>query len=535
MDSSLTTGMSPFQTRPFAVSVSTTGSTVFRPPTVQLQFLVAAWLVLYPVILQASTPVQDRLHRMEATTNPLWDAVSPSAQTDIWNTGLNGSGVAFAAICRSMTYANGMPQNDYLPDTSHRCFATTQYAFFNQSAFSVGVSDHATAVCSMLFGDDPEAFHREFGVFHYRGLVPEATANVYEFWHFISSYVLLQACPDVDIITTSLGGYFEDWWTRGLETFAEQYGVVIVASIGNGSNAGDTLLYPGAASNVIGVGDAEPLPSDTRVFPRGDDYVVRAEQSSAGPTLDGRCKPDLVAPGKHLVAVAGSSEDYRVQNCCSSLAAPFVAGVAGLLVERARRDPNLGLVIRSAGSNCVVKAILLNSAVKLPGWHKGDATDEDDHLMTLDYLQGAGVVNANSAHEHLLAGRSQPGDVGPLGWDNNVLAAADEQGNTYRFTAQDSAGTNVTATLVWNRHYDDAYPFNRNECLDADLRLELWAVNKNEALLIDYSDSPVDNVEHVFSSTVAGFTDYEIVVSGRTSDPAKPERYALAWQVSKAP
>ena len=35
---------------------------------------------------------------------------------------------------------------------------------------------------------------------------------------------------------------------------AEHYGLIVVAGIGNGLKAHDPILYPAAASNVIGVG-----------------------------------------------------------------------------------------------------------------------------------------------------------------------------------------------------------------------------------------------------------------------------------------
>ncbi|MBA7629601.1 hypothetical protein ES703_37101 [subsurface metagenome] len=74
---------------------------------------------------------------------------------------------------------------------------------------------------------------------------------------------------------------------------------------------------------------------------------------------------------------------------------------------------------------------------------------------------------------------------------------------------------------------------------DADLRLELWAVDAIDPAndyLLDYSDSSVDNVEHIYCRADANYTNYEIVVS--TSDITDPnptdaaQRYGLAWNVS---
>ena len=88
----------------------------------------------------------------------------------------------------------------------------------------------------------------------------------------------------------------------------------------------------------------------------------------------------------------------------------------------------------------------------------------------------------------------------------------------------------MAATLVWNRLYEDEYPFESLAEKDVDLRLELWAadVNEpNEAILLDLSDSPVDNVEHIYYKLDDKFTDYELVVTGAEN----PCRYGLSWRV----
>jgi hypothetical protein len=79
---------------------------------------------------------------------------------------------------------------------------------------------------------------------------------------------------------------------------------------------------------------------------------------------------------------------------------------------------------------------------------------------------------------------------------------------------------------------------------DANLRLELWAVNPNDPnkdYLLDYSDSKVDNLEHIYARGDANYTNYELVVlfsdsqSPITNDqlPIAAQRYGLAWNVSK--
>ena len=97
------------------------------------------------------------------------------------------------------------------------------------------------------FRQDTNAYNEQVGRFHYEGAVPQAQADVYEFWHFLIDNVFPFSPPDANVITADIGYQFEDWWTRGIEAMAQQNGLTVVVGIGNGSNASDPPLYPGAA------------------------------------------------------------------------------------------------------------------------------------------------------------------------------------------------------------------------------------------------------------------------------------------------
>jgi hypothetical protein len=451
---------------------------------------------------------------------------------------LTGAGVKFAVISRSYTYSDDEPQNDYRPDISQNCFAMSQLGFKDQGTLPSGISPHSTAICSILFGEDPDAFHPEIGQFYYEGATPRAQADIFEFWHFVLNNVYTQIPPDADIITASFGSPFEHAWTRGIELMAESYGTIVVASIGNGSDAHSPVFYPGAGSNIIGVGVVDSVKTEDLATNLANFALAYPEHSSTGPTDNGRCKPDIVAPGNCLVAAFNEPNSYQPTGNGSSFSTPVVAGAIGLLVQKAKEIPELSPAVSPNGGNCVIKAILMNSATKLPYWHKGQLQKDDDPVSPLDYVQGAGMLNSVSAYEHLVAGLSKPGNVPMTGWDLNTLDKIQTQQNIYEIRIDDPTDKLITTTVVWNRHYNMEYPFEPAPEKDCDLRLELWATdpdNPNKDELIDFSDSRVDNIEHIYIPAEAGYKNYKIIVTfsniENLKEPALSQRYGIAWNV----
>ncbi len=449
---------------------------------------------------------------------------------------LTGQDVRFGVVCRSVTYQGDLPQNDYRPNVSHACFGGADLAFHDDGDPETAVSTHATSVCSILFGEDPEATTPYLGPFLYEGAVPAAKAQIYELVHFGEKYILSRSAPSLDVVAMSFGFQFENWWTWGIESLAEHEGLLVVAGIGNGANASDPPLYPGAGSNAIGVGVVNSVRTADPATNLTYFSLASPDQSSLGPTDDGRCKPDLVAPGNCLVAQADDDRAYTMSGDWSSYATPVTAGVVGLLVQAARQDASLAPVLAPNGGNCAVKAILMTSATKLPYWHKGQLTTDDDREAPLDHVQGAGMVNAVEAYRLLHQGPVLPGEVSPLGWDLNELDGSNAQ-RAYRLIVDEPVDKMLTTTLVWNRHYSKEYPFERIAGSDTDLRIEVWAIDPADSsndLLLDYCDSRTDNVEHIYIQTLAGYSVYDVVVSYSDTDAAAariPERYGLAWSV----
>jgi len=198
--------------------------------------------------------------------------------------------------------------------------------------------------------------------------------------------------------------------------------VVILFAAGNAGEDSDadgkvdrtSLGAPGTAKNAITVGATESLrPSGSTpspgfdivwgagswatfypVNPLANDHVSddpggMAAFGSRGPTLDGRIKPDVVAPGTNIVSVRSSTASASgwgvvdanyVYMGGTSMATPLAAGAAALVREYYTRTHGV------EPSAALVKATLANGAQELapgqygspvPYWHREKADSLD--------------------------------------------------------------------------------------------------------------------------------------------------------------
>jgi serine protease AprX len=171
----------------------------------------------------------------------------------------------------------------------------------------------------------------------------------------------------IRVVNLSLDSTVADsYLSDPLDAAAEEawrHGLVVVAAAGNLGGAADAVSYaPANDPYVITVGGVDEHGTPTVA----DDTV--ASWSSRGRTEDGFAKPDVVAPGAHIVGPLGPGSDFAAQcpSCViggryvrlsgTSLAAPIVAGIAadllsahpgwtpdmvkGALVSQVRRTPD---------------------------------------------------------------------------------------------------------------------------------------------------------------------------------------------------
>lgn len=300
---------------------------------------------------------------------------------------------------------------------------TASYIFNNGLAIKQGPKDpygHGTHVAGLI-GSTGSTSSGE-----YQGIAPgtrltilrvldaNGTGYTSDVIAAIDFAVAQRAKFGIDILNLSLGHPIyepaaNDPLVQAVERAAAA-GIVVVVAAGN--FGGDPVTHeagyggitsPGNAPSAITVGAIDPEGTAAR----GDDTI--AWYSSRGPTwYDGFQKPDLVAPGSHLVSdVPTTSMIARsypaglivAKGTCNlsqlsgtSMAAGVVSGVVSLMLE-ASRASHPGARLTPAA----VKAILQYTAFDMPAY---------DQLT-----QGAGALNAAGAVE--LAKAIDPGQ--PLG------------------------------------------------------------------------------------------------------------------------
>jgi hypothetical protein len=280
--------------------------------------------------------------------------------------------------------------------------------------------------------------------------------------------------------------------------YASTFNVLFVSGM---DNVPGTPPAPGTCYNGIGVG-----------------FLCPNSQSSIGPTIDGRAKPDLVV------------QDI----CASSFTTPLVAGAAALLLQAGTSNDGGPGTAPLATNSTVIKALLLNGAVKTTNWTNGVT-------RPLDARYGAGVLNIyNSdlqlrgarhvaiATNSVSAGAPHPptGDTGNVarlrGWDFSSIRNTGQNDRVahYYFDLPPPSGAySGTATLVWKK----------GTGLLPNLDLFLYHVGSNT--LVRSSTSAIDNVEHIFIPRLpAGRYDLQVLKHAG----AGSEDYALAFDFSPA-
>jgi hypothetical protein len=406
----------------------------------------------------------------------------------------------------------GQPEGSESPDISVDAFEVNPFVVgqptnlftWISSAGYAGVFPNTVGTQSVHGNSVAEAF---YGGGAYDSVAPQvAHVNNYDADYFYNHFIAHGLATTNRVVNQSFnfsnpdGSHLslsdEQSVNSDYDDYALQYGVMFVSGAGND---GTNVYAPATTYNGIGVG----------VFPG---------TSSHGPTLDGRCKPDITAAGALV----------------TSFSTPYVSGSAAVLVQAGMRGDG-GADTNAASDNRTIKALLLNGAVKPANW-------TNSVIAPLDARYGAGILNAfNSWHqmkggEHpriesttVTSGNPHPPGANlanePVltGWDFNALTnAGGSQDHIahYYFNLTGSNQFTCTATLVWNRQMG----------MSAINDLNLFLYNAANSNLVLNSTSAVDNVEHLWIPTLPpGRYDLQ-VQKNAASQVSSNETYALAFE-----
>jgi serine protease AprX len=324
---------------------------------------------------------------------------------------------------------------------------------------------HGTHIAGLIGGNKTEV----------EGVAPEVTfvslRVLDEQGHGSTSHVINaiqwavqhKAAYGIDVLNLSLGHpIYESAATDPLVQAVEaatRAGISIVVSAGNVGRHPTTgqvgyagITSPGNAPSAITVGAARTMGTTRRT----DDLV--SDFSSRGPTwYDAFAKPDIVAPGQHILSAAATSQTLYARHehargpsyggrsylylSGTSMATGVVSGTVAIMIEHAR------LTYGVRPSHNTIKAMLQFSALPLssPGGARYDAL-----------TQGAGALNALGAA--VVASGIDPrvdaGSYWATGW---VPTTSDIDGETISFGENIVWGDNVlwgaslfTHLTAWN-------------------------------------------------------------------------------------
>jgi hypothetical protein len=368
----------------------------------------------------------------------------------------------------------------YKPDPNHANFVGKNFMLMSGSSANSG---HATAVGRRYYGTAIS-------------IAPGITdIRVWEASHWATSGFLRTSTGSLPNASPTGLKLFNHSWIASFESNAVD---------NNGLRRADFVMSRDDLIMVVGVnnGGGENVPLLSHIY-NGLSVGVQGGGHLSADTLvgidgPGRMKPEIVAPGT-----------------LTSFSTPIVSAAGALMVETARA--------MSAGADStaergeVIKAVLMAGANHRAGWSNNPEISGPLRGTTsrpLDSVYGADLVNVNMSHM-ILTGRQQVGSAAPpasisarhAGWDLATVGIGESR--YWRLKVCDLAAE-VSILATWHRQASS--PFGNGNWAVADFDLVLWRLDAGEQLVtllgddgLAYfgggnvvSESPVDNVEHLF-------------------------------------
>ncbi len=247
-------------------------------------------------------------NRLFGVQELFWDENITGANQSIAiiDTGINASHPAFAG------------KTVYWKDVTNESYATAR-----------DISDHGTMCASIAAGNASD----------FKGIAPDANIAAIKMFYLDNgeansenpeadaaiSYLLTNAeAMRVKVASLSWGDDNQSDGNDHLSLSTDRLvdaGITTVVAGGNLAGPLEHVAAPGTSRKVITVGAL-------------DQYNFRvASFSLPGPTVDGRIKPDIIAPGRDILGADANGNGYRIGSG-TSFATPIVAGLSALLQEK---------------------------------------------------------------------------------------------------------------------------------------------------------------------------------------------------------
>jgi serine protease AprX len=309
--------------------------------------------------------------------------------TYVHRTGNYGGGVTIGFLDTGLDQLAGLSVDLYGRDKAWGTYDAINDTVSNYDDEASGHGTHVASIATnsdydsngQIYGVAPNAAH--VGIKAFDG---EGKATYADVIRGIAWALQVKDQINLRVLNMSFSGparslYWDDPLNRAVMK-AWQAGIVVVASAGNKGPDPMTIGVPGNVPYIITVG---AMTDDYTAFNYSDDKV--ASFSSAGPTVEGFVKPDIIAPGGHISGLMSFDSQIVSEHpefhdggryfemSGTSQAAAVVSGVVALILTD---NPEL--------TPDQVKCRIMSSA------YRGD--NADGSLRYSVFQQGAGLVSA---------------------------------------------------------------------------------------------------------------------------------------------
>ncbi|MBW8001208.1 MAG: S8 family serine peptidase [Planctomycetes bacterium] len=322
-------------------------------------------------------------------------------------------------------------------------------------------------------------------------------------------------------------------WTLICDYYADKYDTIFAFPVGN--TPSQIYVFSDAYNAIAVAGLKLTDPANQYI------YNTVGTASGAGPTLDGRRKPDIAAPSQYQTFPSAASDTawytWTFADGATSFSVPHAAGVAALLIEHANSTPNPNDIHSE-----VIRAAIINSTFPNIDDRAENKTAPADSNNTWHPQRGYGRIDALRAYQTINQNQIKPSTTTSQlkGWAYENLP--DLQLHSYYIDLEKS--DRLITTITYNRKVEwidekTGTPPRTNGFIDegelnpslADIDLEIYAPNDTNAFytpLLAGLD-PDDNTQK-YDILITTPGQYTIKVTNNSAT-GQDANYALAFEV----